>query len=124
MAHHDKVQITLIIIAPPDQVAEGDRIFKSHRAWMEATHYRDGEKALLSYNVSKGPELSNPADPNSAPTGNTCFVLSEIYEIRAGLLDHFKQADENWGDVQAFFKWLEKCKVTVALGASIINSLW
>jgi hypothetical protein len=88
MAHHDKVQITLIIIAPPDQVAEGDRIFKSHRAWMEATHYRDGEKALLSYNVSNGPEPSNPTDPNSAPTGNTCFVLSEIYETRAGVLDH------------------------------------
>jgi hypothetical protein len=50
-------------------MAEGDRIFKSHRAWMEATHYRDGEKALLSYNASKGPELSNPTDPNSAPTG-------------------------------------------------------
>jgi hypothetical protein len=91
---------------------------------MEATHYRTGEKALLSYNVSKGPELSNPADPNSAPTGNTCFVLSEIYESRAGVLDHFKQGNENWGDVQAFFKWLEDCKVTVVLGASIINSLW
>jgi hypothetical protein len=58
MKYHDKTQLALIIIAPPDQVAEGDRIFKSHRAWMEATHYRDGEKALLSYNVSKGPELS------------------------------------------------------------------
>ena len=46
---------------------------------MESTHYRTGEKALLSYNVSKGPELSDP-DPNSAPTGNTCFILSEIYE--------------------------------------------
>ena len=108
MTYHDKVQIAVIIIAPPDQVAEGDRVFKSHGSWMEATHYRTGEKALLSYNVSKGPELSNPADPNSATTGNTCFVLTEIYESRAGVLDHFKQADENWGDVQAFFKWLEK----------------
>ena len=44
MTYHDKVQIAVIIIAPPDQVAEGDRIFKSHRAWMEAAHYRDGEK--------------------------------------------------------------------------------
>ena len=124
MAHHDKVQITLIIIAPPDQVAEGDRIFKSHRAWMEATHYRDGGKALLSYNVSKGPELSNPTDPNSAPTGNTCFVLNEIYETRAGVLDHFEQAFGNWGDVQAMVKWLEKCKVTLVPAASIFNSLW
>ena len=91
MKYHDKTQLALIIIAPPDQVAEGDRIFKSHGSWMEATHYRDGEKALLSYNVSKGPELSNPMDPNSDPTDNTCFVLSEIYESKAGVVDHFKQ---------------------------------
>jgi hypothetical protein len=90
---------------------------------MEATHYRNGEKALLSYNVSKGPELSNQTDPNSAPTGNTRFVLSEIYETRAGVLDHFKQGSENWEDVQAFVKWLEKCKVTLVPAASIFNSL-
>ena len=76
MTYHDKIQLTLIIIAPPDQVAEGDRIFKSHGSWMESTHYRTGEKALLSYNVSKMKELSDPGDLNSAPTGNTCFVLT------------------------------------------------
>ena len=124
MKYHDKTQLTLIIIAPPDQVAEGDRIFKSHGSWMEATHYRSGEKALLSYNVSKGPELSNPMDPSSAPTDNTCFVLSEIYESKAGVLDHYKQADENWGDVQAFREWLTKCKCTFVPAASIFNSLW
>ena len=31
MKYHDKTQLTLIIIAPPDQVAEGDGIFKSHK---------------------------------------------------------------------------------------------
>ena len=31
-------------------------------------------------------------DLNSAPTDNTCFVLTEIYESKAGVLDHFKQA--------------------------------
>ena len=62
---------------------------------MEATHYRDGDKALLSYNVSKMKELSGDLD--SAPTGNTCFVLTEIYESKAGVLDHIKQAHENWG---------------------------
>jgi hypothetical protein len=104
MTYHDKVQLTLIIIAPPDQAAEGDRFFKSHGSWMEATHYRTGQKALLSYNVSKEPELSNPGDLNSAPTGNTCFVLSEIYESKAGVIDHIKQANENWGDHPAFGK--------------------
>src|SRR5262245_15505399 len=42
--------------------------FKSHGSWMEATHYRTGEKALLSYNVSKAPEL---------PTMNTCLIRPE-----------------------------------------------
>jgi hypothetical protein len=88
MTYHGNTQLTMIIIAPPDQVAEGDRLFKSHGSWMEATHYRTGEKALLSYNVSKAPELSSPGDFSSAPTGNTCFVLSEIYESKAGVLDH------------------------------------
>ena len=48
MTYHDKIQLMLIIIAPPDQAAEGDRIFQSHGSWMESTHYRTGEKALLT----------------------------------------------------------------------------
>jgi hypothetical protein len=67
MAYHVKLQITLIIIAPPDQVAEGDRIFKSHGSWMESTRYSTGEKALLSYNVSKGRELSKPGGCRLCP---------------------------------------------------------
>ena len=124
MTYHDKIQVTLIIIAPPDQVAEGDRIFKSHGSWMESTHYRTGEKALLSYNVSKAKDLSDPGDLNSAPTGNTCFVLTEVYESKVGVLDHLKQGRENWGDFPAFRDWLGKCKVTAVTAASIFNSLW
>ena len=124
MTYHGKTQLTMMIIAPPDQVAEGDRLFAIHGSWMEATHYRTGEKAILTYNVSKGPELSNPGDLNSAPTGNTCFILSEIYESNAGVIDHFKQGNENWADVQAFIDWLGKCKITLVPAASIFNSLW
>ena len=78
MSQEGKVQLTFTIVAPPDQVAEGDRLFRSHAPWRAATHHRSGDKALLTYNVSKAPELSNPLDPSSAPTGNTCFVLSEV----------------------------------------------
>jgi hypothetical protein len=124
MTYHDKIQLTIIHIVPPDLVAEGDRIVKSHGAWMESTHHRTGEKALLSYNFSKGPELSNPMDPNSAPTGNTCFVLTEIYESKAGVVDHFEQANSSWGDFPAALKWAEKCKVIAVPATSIINSLW
>ena len=124
MAHHGKIQLTFIITAPPAQVAEGDRIFQSHAPWMKSTHHQSGEKALLSYDVSKAPELSNPMDANSAPTGNTCFVLTEVYETEAGVADHFKQASSSWKEFPALVKWIEKCKVTGVPAAPIINSLW
>lgn len=124
MAHKGKIQLTFLIVAPPDQAKEGDRLFRSHAPWMEATHHREGDKALLSYNVSKAPELSNPMDPSSAPTGNTCFILSEIYETDAGVADHFQQAESSWQDFPALVKWMEKCSVTGLPAAPIINSLW
>ena len=91
---------------------------------MEATHHRTGDKALLSYNLSKAPELSNPVDVNSAPTGNTCFILSEVYETDAGVADHFQMSQSSWQDFPALLKWAEKCKVTGLPVAPIINSLW
>lgn len=124
MSHKGKVQLTFIIVAPPDQVAEGDRLFRSHGPWMEATHHRKGDKALLSYNLSKAPELSNPLDPRSAPTGNTCFILSEIYETNSGVADHFEMSASSWQDFPALVKWMEKCTVIGLPAATIINSLW
>ena len=53
MSQKGKIQLAFIIVAPPDLVAEGDRIFKTHAPWLGATHPRSGDKALLSYNVSK-----------------------------------------------------------------------
>jgi hypothetical protein len=124
MAHRGKIQLTFVITAPPDQVAEGDRIFASHGPWMERTHHRSGDKALLTYNVSKAPELSNPMDPTSEPTGNTCYILSEIYETEAGVQDHFEQAMSGWEDFPALLAWFEKCQVTAVPAAPIFNSLW
>ena len=124
MAHKGKIQLTFVIVAPPDQVEEGERLFRTHGPWMESTHHREGDKALLSYTVSKAPELSNPMDPNSAATGNTCFILSEIYETEAGVADHFQNAMANWKDFQAFVKWMGNCKVTIVPSAPIFNSLW
>ena len=123
MSHKGKIQLTAIIIAPRDQVEEGDRIFRSHAPWMEATHHRTGPKALLSYTVSKVPELSNPMDLNSAPTGNTCFILSEVYETKEGVADHFAQSG-SWKDFPALAAWMQKCKTTMVAAAPIINSLW
>lgn len=124
MANHGRVQLTYVISAPPDQVEEGKRIFASHGPWMEATHHRSGSRALLSYDVSIGPELSNPLDSDSSPTGNTCFILSEVYETEAGVEDHFQQAMESWEDFPALGEWLEKCEVRGVAAAPIVNSLW
>ena len=124
MAHPDKIQLTYVIVAPPEQAAEGDRIFRNHAAWMAESHHRSGEKALLTYDLSKAPELSNPFDPGSAPTGNTCFILSEVYETEAGVSDHFAQAMSGWKDFPALGQWLGKCKVTGAPAARILHSLW
>ena len=77
---------------------------------MEAPHARTGDAALLSCNVSKAPALSNPMAPSSAPTGNTCFTLSEMYETQAGVADNFKQAGKSWKDFPALDQWLGKCK--------------
>ena len=124
MSTKGKTQLALVIVATPDLVEEGDRIFQSHAPWMEATHHRDGDKALLSYNVSKAPELSNPLDLSSPTTGNTCFILNEIYETEAGVSDHFQQAMASWKDFQPFVDWLGKCKVTAVPSAPIFNALW
>jgi hypothetical protein len=124
MAHQGCTQLTYVVIAPPELADEGDRIFRSHQSWMQATHHRDGEKALLSYDVSKALELTNPLDPDSQPTGNTIFVLSEVYQSDAGVMDHFEQAAATWGDFNAIVNWLEKCDTRMVLRARIFNSLW
>ena len=124
MDYRGRTHLIYVIVAPPDQVKEGERIFASHAPWMKSTHHRDGEKALLTYNVSKGPELSNPLDQNSAPTGNTIFVLDEIYQSDAGVTDHFQQASSGWPDFPALVAWLGKCKVSGIPASPVINSLW
>jgi len=124
MAHSGKLQFLVVISAPQEHVAEGDRIFASHAEWMKRTHYKEGDKALLIYDVSKTAEMENPMDPNSKPSGNTVFVLAEVYEGPAGLQDHWQQAQENWADFGGLQDWLGKCKVTMVNGANIIHSLW
>ena len=124
MSHKGKTQLTVIMTVSPDLVGEGDRIWASNAAWMAKTHYREGELALLLYNFVKGAELSNPLDPTSAPTGNTNFVLTEVYESPAGIEDHWKQAAESWEDFGAFMEWAGKIKVVTQHGSPVIHSLW
>ena len=123
MGYQGKVHLNAVFTVPPDQVAEGDRLFTSHGPWMEATHPRSGGLALLSYNVSKGAELSNPLDPGSEPTGNTVYVLDEVYESEAGVANHWKLASEGWADFGAFVTWAGGVQVTMQHRGGVVNSL-
>ena len=124
MAHVGKVHLLLTFVAPAAKVAEIDRLVASHGSWMAQTHQRSGPKALLSYDFSKGPELSNPLDPSSASTGNTRYVLSEVYESVAGIQDHWAQAQKSWGDFAAMVGTIGKCNPQTLHGGAIAQSLW
>jgi len=122
MSDNGKTNIVVMWTVPPDDVAEGDRIFDSHVKWMTG-HPREGDAALLDYRISKGLELSNPVDPTSEPTGNTIFVLSEIYETPAGVANHWKQAVETWQDLPAFMDWSKGRAATLHSG-TVVQALW
>ena len=98
MATKGKTQLLITFVASPDQVSKIDALVASYGAYMAKTHPREGSEALLSYNFSKGPELANPLDPGSAATGNTRYVLSEIYESPAGIENHWRESQKSWGD--------------------------
>jgi hypothetical protein len=123
MAQKGKTQLAIVFTAPPDLVSEGDRLFAAHAEWMAKSHHKDGPLALLSYNVGKGPELANPLDPSSSSTGNTSYVLHEVYESQAGLDEHWTMSSQ-WSEMGALLAWAGKCKVTTVHGSPVIQSLW
>jgi len=118
-----KTQIIIMWTVGPDDVAEADRIFASHGEWMKG-HPRKGDTALLSYSISKGPELANPLDPNSEPTGNTIFLLDEFYESPAGIARHWQDATDNWKDLGAVVELSAKGKVATLHSGTVVQALW
>lgn len=124
MSQKGNTMITMMFVAGADQVAEGERIFASHAKWMEKTHHRDGNLALLQYNVAKSPEFNNPLDPSSGTTGNTVYTLYEVYKTPEGIADHWKQGQETWEDFGEIMVWAGKVKLTVMHGTPVMYSLW
>lgn len=121
-----KSHIVLMLTVGPDDVAEGDRVFEKHAEWMRG-HAREGNTALRRYNISKGPELSDPVDPNSSPTGNTIFVLSEFYESPAGPVEHWRLAVEpdRMPDHEELLAWAAKAKkVSMLHSGTVVQALW
>ena len=123
MSHEGKSQLMIMWTVGPDDVAEGDRIFASHREWMK-DHPRQGDVALLEYTLSKGEELSNPLDPSSEPTGKTIFVLNEYYESPAGIAKHWQEAADAWPDLAAVVAWSGKATVATLHNGTAVHALW
>ena len=123
MANLGKSHIIIMWTVSADQEAEGDRLFASHAEWMKG-HPREGAEALLSYSISKGPELANPLDPNSEPTGNTIFLLDEFYESPAGVARHWQDATENWGDLGKVVELSAKGTVATLHCGTAVQALW
>ena len=73
MATKGKAQLLITFVASPDQVDKIDSLVASHGAYMAKTHPRDGSKALLSYNFSKGPELAMTPSPVAADVDTVMF---------------------------------------------------
>jgi len=116
--------ITMMFIAGADHVSEGERILASHAKWMEKTHHRDGELALLQYNVARSPEFNNPLDPSSGPTGSTVYTIYEVYKTPEGIADHWKKGQETWEDFGAMMTWAGKVKLSIMHGSPVMYSLW
>ena len=123
MSHMGETHLTIMFTVEAEDVAEGDRIFASHGQWMKG-HPREGDVALLEYTVSKGPELSNPLDPNSEPTGRTIFVLDEYYESPAGIARHWQDSADNWPDMSAVLAWGAKATVATLHNGTTVQALW
>lgn len=124
MSDKGKTQLLITFVASPDKVDKVDRLVESHAEWMAETHHRDGPEALLSYNISKGPELANALDPSSEATGDTRYVVSEVYESPAGIADHWSQAQASWNDFGAMVDMIGSCNPQTLHGGPIAESLW
>ena len=124
MASEGKSHLLITFAATPEKVAEMDRLVSSHAKWMAETHHREGSKALLSYSFSKGPELANPLDPGSEPTGNTRYVLDEVYESPDGIADHWQQAQASWDDFGAMVEVVSSSSPQSLHAGEITASLW
>ena len=118
MANNGKTQLLITWVASPDQVSEMDRLVESNGSFMAKSHDREGSKAMLTYDLAKGPELENPLDPSSKSTGNTRYVLSEVYDSPAGIENNWRLSQEPWSDFGAMVEMLASCS-TQTLSSSL-----
>ena len=114
MDYTGRSQWSLMFVCPADLEPEADRIFASHAEWMQGTHYRDGDKALLQYTVTKAP----------GDEGAVVYAITEMYQSPSGPEDHLKRAHEDWEEISAWGALMEKCEGPWVINGTIQHSLW
>lgn len=124
MSNKGKIMIAMQVIAGPEEAEEGKRLFASHAEFMEETHHREGEFKMISYDIASGPEFINPLAPELTPTGNTIFLMVEVYENHTGVAEHWRLGQTVWKDFGPMMAWLKKCNMTILHGSEIVQSLW
>lgn len=97
-------KLTIVVTTDERNVADGDRLWDSHRACMKRSH----KAFLVTYALAKGPERADPLDPASAPTGRTVYALDECYRISADIGRHWKKAAAEWKDFHAIVAWMRR----------------
>jgi hypothetical protein len=68
--------------------------------------------------------LANPLDPRSKATGNTRYVLNEIYESPAGIENPWQESQQSWGDFAAMVEVISSCNPQTLHNGQIAESLW
>ena len=116
MDYTGRTQWSFMFVCPAGLQDEADRIFAAHAEWMQRTHHREGEKALLQYTVTKGP---HPERDDAV-----VYAITEIYRSPAGQEDHSKQAHQTWEDLPAFNALVGRSEGPWGVNGTISHSLW
>ncbi len=117
----NKKQLQYLWIFKPELKDIAKRVAEDHVKWMNETHTKQGDKALLMLNWSIGSEFKEGSE-----TGNLSLILTEIYETQEGINDHFKKAQNNNSYFRDDFGDFEsKCESHVKIDSSdVIYSMW
>ncbi|WP_424888904.1 hypothetical protein [Streptomyces sp. XH2] len=115
-------KLTIVVTTDEANVADGDRLWDSHAAYMKSSH----QALLVTYGLAKGPERSDPLDPASAPTGRTTYALDECYRTSADIAEHWQKAAAEWPDFNAIVAWMRRPRTQVVTlhDGAVRNSLW
>ena len=108
------------LVVHAEEIEMVEKLFASHRNFMENTHTVTGEAAtrLNSYSVIRMPEMTQFGDPSKGMTGNMIYILSEHYETPEGLAMHLA-AGNKWSDISVMQELMYKYGVATGIGEKI-----